>query len=126
MTRVLCLLALLAGTGYWLSSSAADPRGTPRERDLQAEVDQLRIDVNDLRARLESLEAGEVRQAAAPTFVRPSPRPPAPLPEVEALPAPLPPDRPEWAPEGSQRGEINGHEFYIIPLDGEAAATIRH
>jgi hypothetical protein len=125
MSRILCCLALLVGTGYWLSSSAADPRGTPRERDLQAEVDQLRLELNELRSRLDALEAGEVRQASAPQYVVPSPFSPQPLPEINATPVPLPPDRPSWAPEGSQPGEINGHTFYIIPLNGEASATIR-
>lgn len=128
MSRTLFLVAVLVGTGYWLTSSAADPRGTPRERDLQSEVDQLRIELNELRARLDALETGagqEVRQASAPQYVLPSPFAPQPLPEVGATPVPLTPDRPDWAPEGSQKGEINGHTFYIIPLNGESSATIR-
>ncbi len=127
MSRILCFLALLVGTGYWLSSSAADPRGTPRERDLQQEVDQLRLEINELRARLDALESSGVRQASAPQYFVPSPFSPQPLPEVNAtpVPVPLPPDRPDWAPEGSQKREINGHTFYIIPLNGESSATLR-
>lgn len=123
----LWIIAALIGTGYWLTSSAADPRGTPRQRDLQTEVDQLRLEVNELRSRLEALEVSPVQTAAAPHVEPPAQRLPGLLPELETMPAPvpLPPERPEWAPDGSQRGEINGHTFYIIPLNGDASNTIR-
>ncbi len=123
----LCIVAVLIGTGYWLSSSAADPRGTPRERDLQTEVDQLRLELNELRSRLDALDGDSVRTAAAPHVEPAAPRAPLRLPELQAtpVPVPLPPDRPTWAPEGSQRGEINGHTYYIIPLHGDSSTTIR-
>lgn len=131
MTRnsVCSIIVLLIGTGYWLSTSAADPRGTPRERDLQTEVDQLRLELNELRSRLDVLESAVnviVRPAGGPpNLVIPGYSSPHRLPGVPANPnrVPVQPERPSWVPEGSVSGEINGHTYYIIPLNGNDRAT---
>jgi hypothetical protein len=120
--QLFSIFALFIGSGYWLSSSAADPRGTPAERDLQCEVDQLRLELNELRARLDALEGSDIQPAGGrmPTPFPPALVPPTQLPDVSAsrIPVPVDTDRPSWAPQGSIPGEINGHSFYIIPLNG--------
>lgn len=115
--------AVLGVASLLFVTAGAQEKEAKRSQNPDATIQQLQDRIDELESRITELE-GKVRELEGPRSRLRIQAPGQPIPPVPRGPSRFVPPRP--LPEGWQRDEINGMEFYIVPLDGKQSSTPSH